>query len=50
MLSANDHPPNLLVVGRVKALAVRAVLRPGDVGKGVNAVAVYAQGLPVRRG
>lgn len=42
--------PDLLTVSRIETFAVRAMLRLGDVGKGVNAIAVDAQGLPVRRG
>lgn len=42
-------PPDLLTISRIETFAVRAILRPGDVGKHVNAVAVDAQGLPVRR-
>ena len=43
-------PQDLLTVSRIETFAVRAMLRLGDVGKGVNAIAVDAQGLPVRRG
>ena len=51
---ANSETPHgislFFIVGCVKALAVRTVLRPSDVGKGVNTVAVHTQGLSVRRG
>lgn len=50
ILYRNKSPERLLTVSSIEGPTVWTVLRLGDVSKGVNAVAVYAQGLPVRRG
>jgi len=43
-------PPNLHSISRIETFAVRTMLRLGDVGKSVNAVAEDAQGLPTCHG
>ena len=42
--------PNLLTFSDVKTFAIWAMLRLGEVGKGVNAVGVDAQGATILRG
>ena len=46
-LYLNKSPEPLLAVSRIEGPAIWAVLRPCDVGKGVDAVGIDAQGLPV---
>ena len=46
----NSQCPNLLTFSDVETFAIRAMLRLGDVGKGVNAVGVDAQGATIFSG